>query len=173
MSIGAAAFAGSSALLAIYAVAFSDPGESPIRNRVVGAVGALFFGLAAFAWGWSSSRAFVAFLPEGILVRSAVPTALVPWDTVRRVGLVVYWGQAMFGIDVSDPRRIEMPGWGLLLNGLNRRLTGWDFTFPAGVYGSPPVVLEETATHYLEHPEARARIGSELPPGLAEASENP
>lgn len=144
---------------------------SPTALRILGIVMVgVFAPLAVGNMASMFRRMFVAILPQGILLRVRAASLLVPWESVTEVGTSFLRGSPYFGVSVSDPAAVQASPWARwwLRTGVNRRLARFDVTYPGTLLALPIDALERSVRHYLEHPEDRGRIGSELPPNLAD-----
>jgi hypothetical protein len=161
--------------LAVFAGAFAGgPGASPWPARLVGGVGAAFFGLGLVALarrGWGR-RWRVLLTPSAVVVAAGGARTVVPWDAIRQVrptevttsvrGMTVR--EPLLGLDVHDLGAVRTGRLGRLLLPLNRRLAA-DITLPVRTLEVDPDRLCQVLRHYLEHPEDRAELAG--PGGLA------
>jgi hypothetical protein len=140
---------------------------SPTALRVVGITMVVVFApLAVGNMAGLFRRMFVALLPEGILLRVRAASLMIPWEAITAAGTSFLRGSPYFGVSVSDPAAVQASPWARwwLSTGVNRRLAGFDFTYPGTLMSTPVDSLEKSVVYYLEHPDDRSRIGSELPP---------
>ena len=157
--------------LAVFA---GGPGASAWPARMVGGVGAAFFGLGLVALvrrGWGR-RWRVLLTPTAVVVAAGGARTVVPWDAIRQVratevttsvrGMTIR--EPLVGIDVHDPGAVRTGRLGRLLLPLNRRLAA-DVALPVRTLDVDPDRLCQVLRHYLEHPEARAELAG--PDGLA------
>jgi hypothetical protein len=104
--------------LVVFVGSFADdPGESPWPLRVVGTVGALFFGLGALvaARRGMGRRWRVVLTPSAIVLAMGRARTVAPWDAIREVRATevstyargVRVSEPLIGIDLSDPEAIE------------------------------------------------------------------
>jgi len=139
---------------------------------VLGIVMAALFGvLAVLALVGVARGTFLALLPNGILVRARLGSTFVPWEAMTEFGVADVRGNPFIGIAVSDPEAVETSGparWSMRAR-VSRHLAGFDLTFPAAILAVPLEVVTRTVLHYLERPQERADIGSELPAELSGA----
>jgi hypothetical protein len=155
--------------LAVFA---GGPGAWPAR--VVGGVGAAFFGgglVALVRRGWGR-RWQVLLTPSAVVVAAGGARTVVPWTAIRQVratevstsvrGMTVR--EPLVGIDVHDHQAVRTGRLGRLLLPLNRRLAA-DVALPVRALDVEPERLCQVLRHYLEHPEARAELAG--PAGLA------
>jgi hypothetical protein len=143
---------------------------SPTALRIIGILMVVVFGpLAVGNLGSLFRRMFVALLPEGILFRARMVSLVIPWESISDAGTSFLRGSPYFGVSVSDPGAVQGSPWARwwLRSGVNRRLAGFDVTFPGNLMSTRIVSLEKSVVFYLDRPGERSRIGSELPPGLA------
>jgi hypothetical protein len=105
----------------IFADAFADPGESPWPVRLVGVVGAGFFGVGGFIAarrGWGRNWRLL-LTPPAVVIAMGGARTVVPWAASQQVratevtthvrGVAVR--EPLVGIDVSDPRRSRPARW--------------------------------------------------------------
>jgi hypothetical protein len=155
----------------VFAGAFAgDPGESPWPARVIGAVGAVFFGLgvcmgARRGWG---RRWRVLLTPSAIVVAVGDARTVVPWEAIQEVRATevttyvrgVRVREPLVGIDVSDPAAIQTGPLERLLLPLNHRL-GADVSLPIRTLDIDPPLLYQALRYYHQHPQARAELATQ------------
>lgn len=157
--------------LVVFAGSFADdPGESPWPVRVVGTVGALFFGLGALvaARRGMGRRWRVVLTPSAIVLATGRARTVAPWDAIREVRATevstyargVRVSEPLIGIDLSDPEAIETGPLERLLLPLNRRIAA-DLTLPIRTLDVEPSLLLQALRHYHQHPEARPELATE------------
>jgi hypothetical protein len=140
---------------------------APWPARLVGGVGAAFFGLGTVAGarqGWGR-RWQVLLTPTAVVVAAGRGRTVVPWTAIRQVrptqvttsarGLTVR--EPLLGIDVHDLTAVRTTRLGRLLLPLNRRLAA-DVALPVRTLAVDPDRLREVLTWYQQHPEARAEL---------------
>ena len=159
----------------VFADAFADdPGESAWPLRLVGVVGAVFFGVGGFMFarrGWGR-RWRVLLTPSAVVIAMGRARTVVPWAAIqqmRTTEVTTYArgariSEPLVGIDLSDPRAIQTGPLERLLLPLNRRLAA-DITLPVRTLDIDPSLLYEALRYYHQHPQARAELAT--PAGLA------
>jgi hypothetical protein len=159
----------------VFADAFADdPGESVWPVRLVGVVGAVFFGVGGFMFarrGWGR-RWRVLLTPSAVVIAMGRARTVVPWAAIQQVRTTEVMTYArgarisepLVGIDLSDPQAIQTGPLERLLLPLNRRLAA-DITLPIRTLDIDPSLLYEALRYYHQHPQARAELAT--PAGLA------
>ena len=72
---------------------------------------------------------FVALLREGVYSRSGIGPVLVPWETITKAGTHKLAGVLSLGLCTNTTPR-HAPFWMRANRPLQRRLSGWDFSYP-------------------------------------------
>jgi len=72
---------------------------------------------------------FVALLREGVYSRTGIGPVFVPWDTITKAGIHKYAGVVSLALRTNTTPR-HAPFWMAANRPLQRRLTGWDFSYP-------------------------------------------
>jgi len=118
------------ALIAALIDTFRRADAVAVVVRVVYLAAAIFF-LLLFLGQLMGMRRLgnVALLAEGIYWRAAVGYLFVPWSSVAATGEHSFAGCLYLGIRVQRPAEVR-PAWARFFRPLNRRLAGWDHTFP-------------------------------------------
>jgi hypothetical protein len=159
----------------VFADAFADdPGESVWPVRLVGVVGAVFFGVGGFMFarrGWGR-RWRVLLTPSAVVIAMGRARTVVPWAAIQQVrttGVTIHVrgariSEPLVGIDLSDPQAIQTGPLERLLLPLNRRLAA-DITLPVRTLDIDPSLLYEALRYYHQHPSARDELNT--PAGLA------
>ena len=75
---------------------------------------------------------FVALLRVGVYSRSAIGPVLVPWETITKAGIHKLAGVLSLGLCTNTTPR-HAPFWMRANRPLQRRFTGWDFSYPLPV----------------------------------------
>lgn len=131
-------------------------------GRFWGGVCLLFFGAGTVALGTQVRRpGRLALTPGGLYGESRFAHAFAPWDSIAGVGRSHISRSEMITVDVTDASRLETSGGIAWLKGLNQSMGMPDLAFPTSLLGSRAGALEKAIAHYVAHPEARPRIGSE------------
>jgi hypothetical protein len=157
--------------LVVFAGSFADdPGESPWPVRMVGTVGALFFGLGALvaARRGMGRRWRVVLTPSAVVLAIGRARTVAPWDAIREVRATevstyargVRVSEPLIGIDLSDPQAIETGPLERLLLPLNRRIAA-DLALPVRTLEVEPSLLLQALRYYHQHPEARPELSTE------------
>ena len=108
-----------------------------------------------------AGAAYVALTSEGIVRRAGFLWSYVGWDAIETVKVVEAFETPVVGVTVRDPAAIETSFLGGLFLLSPGELAGVDVPYAASL--ARPDALADAIVHYLEHPEARARIGSADP----------
>lgn len=162
LALLALVFGGGFLAMALWAGQFE---ANPWVVRVAGLAGGGFLLLV----GLSGARRLtdppcLALLDQGIQTSGGPFTAFVPWEVVSEVGtyaVTVRGGtQRFLALRVTDPARIDRPGWWRRLAAFDRALGAWDIAWPVGLLDVEADHLARVVEHYRTHPEERARLGS-------------
>ena len=159
----------------VFADAFADdPGESVWPVRLVGVVGAVFFGVGGFIFARRGlgRRWRVLLTPSAVVIAMGRTRTVVPWAAIQQVRTTevtthvrgVRISEPLVGIDLSDPQAIQTGPLERLLLPLNRRLAA-DITLPVRTLDIDPPLLYEALRYYHQHPPARDELNT--PAGLA------
>jgi hypothetical protein len=154
----------------VFADAFAgDPGGASWPVRLVGAVGAAFFGVGGFIAarrGWGRNWRLL-LTPAGVVIAMGGARTVLPWAAIQHVratevtthvrGVAVR--EPLVGIDVSDPQAIQTGPLQRLLLPLNRRLAA-DITLPIRTLDIEPALLYEALRYYHQHPQARDELAT-------------
>ena len=76
---------------------------------------------------------FVALLREGVYSRTGIGPVLVPWETITKAGMHKFAGVVSLGLCTNATPR-HGPFWMGANRPLQRRLTGWEFSYPLPVF---------------------------------------
>ena len=118
------------ALTAAFLSSFRRADTVAVVVRVVFALAAAFFFLLFLGQLLGMRRlGNVALLAEGIYWRGVVGSLFVPWDSIATTGPHSFAGCSYLGIRVQRPAEVR-PLWAQFFRPLNRKLAGWDHTFP-------------------------------------------
>ena len=99
---------------------------------------------------------FVALLREGVYSRSGIGPVLVPWETITKAGMHKLAGVPSLGLCTNATPR-HAPFWMRANRPLQRRLSGWDFSYPLVVIrGSAE--FERLVHSCVANPAERSRI---------------
>jgi hypothetical protein len=159
----------------VFADAFADdPGESVWPVRLVGVVGAVFFGVGGFMFARRGlgRRWRVLLTPSAVVIAMGRARTVVPWAAIQQVRTTEVTthvrgariSEPLVGIDLSDPQAIQTGPLERLLLPLNRRLAA-DITLPVRTLDIDPSLLYEALRYYHQHPSARDELNT--PAGLA------
>ncbi len=95
----------------------------------------------------------VALLDEGIYWRGVVGSLFVPWDSIAATGPHSFAGCLYLGIRVQRPAEVR-PAWARVFRPLNRKLAGWDHTFPLS-FMEASARFQQLVERRVADPEAR------------------
>jgi hypothetical protein len=101
----------------------------------------------------------VALLTEGIYWRGVAGSLFVPWDSVASTGPHSFAGYLYLGIRVQRPAEVH-PSWLGIFRPLNRKLAGWDHTFPLS-FMEGSVEFRQLVEQRVADPEVGARAVAE------------
>lgn len=99
---------------------------------------------------------FVALLREGVYSRSGIGPVLVPWETITKVAVHKLAGVVSLGLCTNTTPR-HGPFWLGANRPLQRRLTGWEFSYPLAVIRGG-AEFERVVQLCVADPTARSRI---------------
>jgi hypothetical protein len=129
--------------------------------KLWGGASVLMFGGGAVVLAMSVRRpGRFSLTPVGLLVESAVGRAFAPWDQIVSVGRTHIQRQDMLTVDVADISRIETSPRLSWLKRLNQSMGMPDLAFPTSLLGERADALERAIGHYIDHPDARSRVGT-------------
>jgi hypothetical protein len=128
-----------------------------LRIFVLGMQG-VFIALAVWLIRTWRRPGFVALLREGVYSRSGIGAVLVPWETITKAGVHKLAGVVSLGLCTNATPR-HGPFWMGANRPLQRRLTGWEFSYPLVVIrGSAE--FERLVHSCLADPAERSRIAA-------------
>ena len=135
----------------------TDATSNVLRIFVLAMEG-LFIAIAVWLIrGWRKPG-FVALLREGVYSRSGIGPVLVPWETITKAGMHRFAGVVSLALRTNTTPR-HAPFWMRANRPLQRRLTGWDFSYPLVVIrGSAE--FERLVHSCLVDPAERSRIAA-------------
>jgi hypothetical protein len=129
---------------------------SHILRIFVMAMEGVFIAIAVWMIRAWRKPGFVALLREGVYSRSGIGPVLVPWETITKAGMHKLAGVLSLGLCTNATPR-HGPFWMGANRPLQRRLTGWDFSYPLAVIrGSAE--FERIVHSCLADPAQRSRI---------------
>ena len=99
---------------------------------------------------------FVALLREGVYSRTGIGPVFVPWETITKAGMHKLGGIVSFGLCTSTMPR-HAPFWMRANRPLQRRLSGWDFSYPLPVIRGA-AEFERVVTLCVADPTARTGV---------------
>jgi len=102
---------------------------SQILRIFVLAMEGLFIAIAVWLIRTYRKPGFVALLREGVYSRTGIGPVFVPWDTITKAGIHKYAGVVSLALRTNTTPR-HAPFWMAANRPLQRRLTGWDFSYP-------------------------------------------
>jgi hypothetical protein len=107
---------------------YTDATSNILRIFVLAMEG-VFIAIAVWLIRTYRKPGFVALLREGVYSRTGIGPVLVPWQTITKAGLHKLAGVPSLGLRTSATPR-HGPFWLGANRPLQRRLTGWDFSYP-------------------------------------------
>jgi hypothetical protein len=134
----------------------TDPTSNMLRIFVLAMEG-LFIAIAVWLVRAWRNPGFVALLREGVYSRSAIGPVLVPWEAITKAGAHKLAGVLSLGLCTNTTPR-HAPFWMRANRPLQRRLTGWDFSYPLAVIRGGGE-FERAVQECLADPAARSKIG--------------
>jgi len=99
---------------------------------------------------------FVALLREGVYSRSGIGPVLVPWESITKAGMHKLAGVPSLGLRTNTTPR-HAPFWMRANRPLQRRLSGWDFSYPLLVIRGA-AEFERVVQLCVADPAERSRI---------------
>src|SRR2546428_4499114 len=102
---------------------------SQILRIFVLAMEGLFIAIAVWLIRTYRKPGFVALLREGVYSRSGIGPVLVPWETITKAGMHKLAGVPSLGL-CTNTTPPHAPFWMRANRPLQRRLSGWDFSYP-------------------------------------------
>jgi len=100
----------------------------------------------------------VALLREGVYSRTGIGPVLVPWETITKTGVHKLAGVASLGLNTNATPR-HGPWWLGVNRPLQRRLTGWEFSYPLVVIRGA-AEFERAVQLCVADPAERSRIAA-------------
>jgi hypothetical protein len=107
---------------------YTDATSNLLRIFVLAMEG-LFIAIAVWLIRSWRKPGFVALLREGLYSRSGIGPVLIPWETISEAGVHKLAGVLSLGLRTNATPR-HAPFWMGANRPLQRRLTGWDFSYP-------------------------------------------
>src|SRR5437867_1667508 len=136
---------------------YTDATSNILRIFVLAMEG-LFIAIGVWLIRTFRKPGFVALLREGVYSRSGIGPMLVPWETITKAGMHKLAGVASLGLCTNTTPRLA-PFWMRANRPLQRRLSGWDFSYPLVVIrGSAE--FERLVHSCLADPAERSRIAA-------------
>jgi hypothetical protein len=148
------------ALIAAFILSLRRADTVAVVFRVIYASAAAFF-LLLFLGQLAGMRRLgnVALLAEGIHWRGVVGSLFVPWDSIAATGPHSFAGCLYLGIRVQRPAQVRPP-WARFFRPLNRKLAGWDHTFPLS-FMEASERFRQLVERRVSDPETGARVVAE------------
>jgi len=151
------------AFIVIYAVLLIRIGTrtdttSHILRVFVIAMEGLFIAIAVWLIRSWRKPGFVALLREGVYSRSGIGPVLVPWETITKAGVHKLAGVLSLGLLTNTTPR-HGPFWLRANRPIQRRLTGWDFSYPLVVIRGA-AEFERLVRSCVADPAERSRISA-------------
>jgi len=107
---------------------YTDATSNVLRIFVLAMEG-VFIAIAVWLIRTYRKPGFVALLREGVYSRTGIGPVLVPWQTITKAGTHKLAGVPSLGLCTSATPR-HGPFWLGANRPIQRRLTGWDFSYP-------------------------------------------
>jgi len=133
----------------------NDATGNILRIFVVGMEG-LFIAIAVWLIRNWRKPGFVALLREGVYSRTGIGPVFVPWETITKAGVHKLAGVLSLGLCTNATPR-HGPFWLGANRPLQRRLSGWDFSYPLPVIRGG-MEFERVVQLCVADPTARSRI---------------
>jgi hypothetical protein len=107
---------------------YTDATSNVLRIFVLAMEG-LFIAIGVWLIRTWRKPGFVALLREGVYSRSGIGPVLVPWESITKAGMHKLAGVPSLGLCTNATPR-HAPFWMRANRPLQRRLSGWDFSYP-------------------------------------------
>ena len=133
----------------------TDTTSQILRIFVLGMEG-LFIAIAVWLIRTWRRPGFVALLREGVYSRTGIGPVLVPWETITKAGVHKLAGVASLGL-CTNATPPHAPFWMGVNRSLQRRISGWDFSYPLPVIRAA-AEFERVVQLCVADPTARSSI---------------
>lgn len=148
------------ALITAFIWSFRRVDTVAVVGRVIWASAAVFVSLLLLGQLLGMRRlGNVALLAEGIYWRGVVGSLFVPWGSIAATGPHSFAGCKYLGIRVQRPAEVR-PRWARFFRPLNRKLAGWDHTFPLS-FMEAAGQFQQLVEQRVADPEVGARVVAE------------
>jgi hypothetical protein len=107
---------------------YTDATSNVLRIFVLAMEG-LFIAIGVWLIRTYRKPGFVALLREGVYSRTGIGPVFVPWETITKTGVHKLAGVPSLGLCTNTTPR-HAPFWMRANRPLQRRLSGWDFSYP-------------------------------------------
>ena len=133
----------------------TDTTSNVLRIFVLAMEG-LFIAIAVWLVRSWRKPGFVALLREGVYSRTGIGPVFVPWETITKAGIHKLAGVQSLGLCTNRSPR-HAPFWMKANLPLQRKLTGWDLSYPLVVIRGG-VSFERAVQLCVADPAARSTI---------------
>lgn len=133
----------------------TDPTSNILRIFVLAMEG-VFIAIAVWLIRSWRKPGFVALLREGVYSRTGIGPVFVPWETITKAGVHKLAGVLSLGLCTSTTPR-HAPFWMKANLPLQRKLTGWDLSYPLVVIRGAGD-FERSVQLCIADPSARSTI---------------
>lgn len=158
IALGAAGMGFGMMLMGLNPAAFTDTGGPEWFVRLVGVAGGCFFLVIASALGIAAltGRSRMVASRAGFEMVTPFGRSVVPWDIIDEVGVYEMSPggnrQRFAAVNTTDPNRIATSRWWGWLRAANRRMSGWDLTYPETTFALSADELALLISGFVERP---------------------
>lgn len=158
IALGSAGMGSGMLLMGLNPAAFTEAGGPQGFVRLVGIAGGCFFLVGALVLSIAAltGRSRMVASRAGFEMVTPFGRSVVPWDIIDEVGVYEMSAggnrQRFAAVNTTDPDRITTSRWWGWLRAANRRMSGWDLTYPETTYA---ISADESAlliSAFLERP---------------------
>lgn len=164
IALGAAGMGSGMMLMGLRPGAFTGTGGPQGFVRLVGIAGGCFFLVTALALAVTAltGRSRVVASRVGFEMITPFGRSVVPWDIIDEVGLyeITAGGnrQRFAAVNTTDPHRIRTSRWWGWLRAANRRMSGWDLTYPETTSAISADELALILNAFVERPSLWSKV---------------
>jgi hypothetical protein len=155
-----ACFSIASIPLAVAPEAFGIEAIPTLVLRVVGVIGALFFGFWALATARIKNLQLI-LTPTGILNEAGLPRSFVPWNAIREITAYTIHVEPLIGIRPTDLSLVEVSSLGRFILRTNRIMGLPEIAYSARGLRYDPSVLLSALLHYHQNPQDRHELATD------------
>lgn len=163
IGLGAAGMGSGMMLMGLNPAAFAD-GDPSGFVRFIGLAGGFFFLFVAVVLTIAtiSGRSRMVATPTGFEMTTPFGRSVVPWGVMDEVGVYEMSAggnrQRFAAVNTTDPSRIRTSrGWEWLRSA-NRRMSGWDLTYPETTFAVSAGQLSRIIERFVEQPSVWDRV---------------